>query len=289
MELKKIAIIGAGTMGASIAQWFSQQLVTVHLSDQNTSALKNAETSINNSFEKLVSKNKFSASDATEYKHHLKYISLDDLEKDYDLVIEAIIEDESIKKELFKKLDGLCEDKTILATNTSSISISRLASAVDENRRSRFCGLHFFNPATIMKLVEIIGHSSADSSLLDELFQWFSAKGKQPAICQDSPGFIVNRVARNFYGEALRIAGVGGKEEQFKEIDQIMREVGGFRMGPFELLDLIGVDVNLAVTKSVWKDFYHEPRFAPHRLQQSLVDSGKYGKKSGKGFYQYDS
>lgn len=275
-------------MGASIAQWFSQQSVTVHLSDQNTSALKKAEEQISQSFEKLVAKGKITASDATDFKHHLHYRSSDQTDTDYDLVLEAIIEDEEIKKKVFHDLDLKCEDKTIFASNTSSIPISKLADSVSGKRRPQFIGLHFFNPATIMKLVEIIGHQGSDQHLMDNLHKWFISKGKKPAICKDSPGFIVNRVARNYYGEALRIAGVAGTQEEFKEIDKVMKEVGGFKMGPFELLDLIGVDVNLSVTKSVWESYFREPRFAPHRLQQNMVDNGRLGRKTKRGFYDYN-
>jgi 3-hydroxybutyryl-CoA dehydrogenase len=274
-------------MGSSIAQWFAQQGLNVDLTDKNSSILTNAESSINGSFDKLVNKKKFSADQVTNFQSHLNYIPFEKMGTSYDLVIEAIIENLEIKKKLFAKLDQHCDTKTIFSSNTSSIPITSLASDLSSERKKKFLGLHFFNPATIMKLVEIIGHEETDLKIIKNLYQWFEVNYKKPAICKDSPGFIVNRVARNFYGEALRIAGVSATEKEFKEIDSVMKEVGGFKMGPFELLDLIGVDVNLSVTESVWNSFYQEPRFAPHRLQKNLVESGRHGKKTGRGFYEY--
>lgn len=287
MKLQSVLIIGAGTMGSSIAQWFSQQGVNVELTDKNDEVLLNAEASINKSFEKLMTKKKFTEDQVKKFKVLLNTIHFDKISTDYDLIIEAIVENRDIKKGLFANLDKHCDSKTIFASNTSSIPITSLATDLSNDRKKKFLGLHFFNPATIMKLVEIIGHDETDHQIIESLYQWFDANNKKPAICQDSPGFIVNRVARNYYGEALRIAGIAGKEKDFKEIDTVMKEVGGFKMGPFELLDLIGVDVNLAVTESVWNSFYQEPRFAPHRLQKNLVESGRHGRKTGRGFYEY--
>jgi 3-hydroxybutyryl-CoA dehydrogenase len=287
MNLNSVLIIGAGTMGSGIAQWFCLQGMKVHLTDNSIDILKSSKENITKSFEKLVTRKKITQDEVDLFKSNLSYIDYLKIGNDYNLIIEAIIENKDIKKTLFENLDKHCEEHTVFATNTSSIPIASLASGLSDKRSEKFLGLHFFNPATIMKLVEIIGHTKTDPSVISELYTWFEDKKKCPVICRDSPGFIVNRVARNFYGEALRIAGMSSKEENFKEIDTIMREVGGFKMGPFELLDLIGIDVNLSVTESVWNSFYQEPRFAPHRLQKELVNSGKHGKKTGQGFYEY--
>ncbi len=293
MKLNSVLIVGAGTMGSSIAQWFSQRSsnnrsqIQIHITDKNEEILKIAQRKISKSFEKLVSKEKFTKEEVDLFLKNLTFISYDLIAKDYDLIIEAIIENLEIKKSLFQSLDQHCHGKTIFASNTSSIPIAAIAASVGEERKQKFLGLHFFNPATVMKLVEIIAHDQTDQALLTEMYDWFLKEKKRPALCKDSPGFIVNRVARNFYGEALRIGGMPAKEEHFQEIDSIMKEVGGFKMGPFELLDLIGIDVNLDVTKTVWNSFYQEPRFAPHRLQEQMVQNGRLGKKTGKGFYDY--
>jgi 3-hydroxybutyryl-CoA dehydrogenase len=162
-----------------------------------------------------------------------------------------------------------------------------MSEAVGVERKSRFIGLHFFNPATIMKLVELIKGEQTDSQLCEELYSWFDAKGKKPALCKDSPGFIVNRVARNFYGEPLRIV-EEDNEEKMKEVDHILKEVGGFKMGPFELMDLIGIDINYSVTCSVWEAYGKEPRFTPHHLQKKMVNENRLGRKTKHGFYKYD-
>jgi 3-hydroxybutyryl-CoA dehydrogenase len=287
MELNHIIVIGAGTMGSGIAQWFAQQNCKVELVDNSKEQLQKAITSIHSSWDKLAEKNKLSPSDVVTMKKHLSAKSLDEVSKDADLVIEAIIEDLEVKKILFKKLDEYFDSKTILASNTSSFPIHLMAEAVSSNRRPRFLGLHFFNPATIMKLVEVIRGKDSSEELCKSLYTWFDNKGKKPAMCKDSPGFIVNRVARNFYGEPLRIV-EEDKEEKLKEVDTILKEVGGFKMGPFELMDLIGIDVNYSVTCSVWNAYDQEPRFAPHKLQKQMVDEKRLGRKTKRGFYKYD-
>lgn len=287
IELKQVLIIGAGTMGRGIAQWFSQQNIITFLTDTNEETLKESKQSVYNSWEKLEKKGKFSSKNVDSFKNDLHFLPLKDVPSDQDLIIEAIIEDLKIKQMVFSDLDARFFEKTIFATNTSSISVESIASCLSEERKKKFLGLHFFNPATIMKLVEVIEGPSTNKELSLELFNWFSEKGKKPAICKDRPGFIVNRVARGFYGEALRII-EDFDQEKIKELDLVMKESGGFRMGPFELLDLIGIDVNLDVTYSVWEAFKKEPRFAPHQLQEKMVKEGNFGKKSGKGFYQYE-
>jgi 3-hydroxybutyryl-CoA dehydrogenase len=287
MNLKKIVVIGAGTMGSGIAQWFTQQKCSVELVDNSDEQLSRALKSIHISWDKLLEKKKLSLEEITEMKESLSIKKLDSVSKDADLVIEAIIENLEIKKDLFNKLDQYFNSHTILSSNTSSFPIELMAAAVTSERRKRFVGLHFFNPATIMKLVEVIKPKDADEQLCHDLYQWFDSKDKKPALCKDSPGFIVNRVARNFYGEPLRIV-ESDNESKMKEVDHILREVGGFKMGPFELMDLIGIDVNYSVTCSVWEAYQREPRFAPHPLQKQMVEEKRLGRKTKRGFYKYD-
>lgn len=287
MKLQKIIVIGAGTMGSGIAQWFAQQSCSVELVDNSAEQTKKALSSIQISWDKLVEKGKLKANEADQFKKLLTIKSLEEVASDADLVIEAIIENLEIKKDLFSRLDKYFAPHTILASNTSSFPIASMAEAVSNERKPRFLGLHFFNPATIMQLVEVIKSKDSNLALCEDLYQWFDAKGKKPAMCKDSPGFIVNRVARNFYGEALRIVD-HEDESRFKEVDRILKEVGGFKMGPFELMDLIGIDVNYSVTCSVWDAYQKEPRFAPHALQKQMVDEKRFGRKSKRGFYKYD-
>lgn len=287
ISLNKVCILGAGTMGAGIAQWFAQSEITVQLADVNIDTCTKALNNIHASWAKLESKGKFTAEQTTKFKQNLSVCSLDKFSRDADLCLEAIVENLDIKINVFKKLDEYFDKKTILATNTSSIPIDAMAKELPLPRRSLFLGLHFFNPATIMKLVEVIGGHYSDKEVCRDLCTWFLDKGKKPASCKDGPGFIVNRVARNYYGEPFRIIKTENKEK-IKEIDDVMREVGGFKMGPFELMDLIGIDVNYSVSESVWRSFYNEERFAPHTIQKELVQSGRCGKKSGEGFYLYE-
>ncbi|MFT6070384.1 MAG: 3-hydroxybutyryl-CoA dehydrogenase [Bacteriovoracaceae bacterium] len=285
MNLNVVTVIGAGTMGQGIAQWFAQQGLRVELTDSNHEASINALTKINSSWSKLCEKGKFSKEKIDIFSKNLKATKIDSLNSESDLVVEAIIENLEIKHKVFKNLDEVMNLKTIIASNTSSIPITELSECLSPERKKMFLGLHFFNPATIMKLVEIIKGDETDQELCDDLEKWFLDRDKKPAQCKDSPGFIVNRVARNFYGEPLRIAENG---QGFTEIDKVLKEVGGFRMGPFELMDLIGIDINYDVTCSVWNAFNKNERFAPHSLQKEKVESGHFGRKSSKGFYDYE-
>lgn len=285
IKINKVVVIGAGTMGSGIAQWFTQQGCQVQLVDNSDQQLEKALKDIHLSWEKLQEKGKLS--NVNELKHSLTISKLENVDKTSDLVIEAIIENLDIKKELFKKLDEIFDSHTILASNTSSFPIELMADAVSPQRKGQFLGLHFFNPATIMKLVEVIRGKDTDEKICKALYQWFDSRDKKPAMCKDSPGFIVNRVARNFYGEPLRIV-EEENQEKMKEVDRILKEVGGFKMGPFELMDLIGIDINYSVTCSVWEAYKKEPRFAPHKLQKQMVDEKRFGRKSKRGFYTYD-
>jgi 3-hydroxybutyryl-CoA dehydrogenase len=286
-KLDKVCILGAGTMGRGIAQWMAQAGVQVELADTQKEISEGAKQLVIKSWNKLIEKGKFTSSEVEMFTENFQVVLLEDYDKEADLFLEVIIENGDIKKSVFSKLDNHFNAQTVFASNTSSIPIDSLVCSLSPDRKKHFLGLHFFNPAPIMKLVEVIKGHETSSSLVDFFKEWFTQKGKKPAVCQDSPGFIVNRIARNFYGEALRI--VGHEDHQkIAQLDTTMREVGGFKMGPFELMDLIGIDVNYSVTQSVWESYYFENRFAPHALQRKMVESGRIGKKVKKGFYQYE-
>lgn len=286
LELKSVAVIGAGTMGKGIAQWFAQQGLRVQLVDTQIEISQKSCDSILSSWKKLVGKKKFSEEQALTFETLLSAKSLDQI-SECDLVVEAIIEKKEIKDQLFKQLDEVLPSHCLFASNTSSLSICELSQAVSENRRSKFLGLHFFNPATIMKLVEVVATEKLDDGLANDLAAWFQAHGKEAALCKDGPGFIVNRLARSFYGESLRIVGEENLDRE-REVDAVLKKVGAFQMGPFELMDLIGIDINLEVTNIVWKAFNNNPRFAPHPLQEKMVKEGRMGKKTKKGFFDYE-
>lgn len=285
-SISSVVVVGAGTMGAGIAQWFAQQRVPVTLTDANPTQLEKALSAILSSWATLIEKKKLTAEEVSQMQSLLKTASVDELPKAASLVIEAIFENKQAKFDLFKKLDAHFPETCVFASNTSSFPITELAQSVSPVRRQDFVGLHFFNPATLMKLVEVISTKTSRPELVRGLYDWFKARGKEPALCADTPGFIVNRVARSFYGEALRIVGTEN-EPLAREVDQLLREVGGFKMGPFELMDLIGVDVNYSVTCSVWEALNKNARFTPHALQKQMVDEGRHGKKSKRGFYDY--
>jgi 3-hydroxybutyryl-CoA dehydrogenase len=287
MELRKIAVIGSGTMGIGIAQWFLQQNLIVDLIDSNENQLKHAVKKIFISIDSLVSKNKITENDSKTFKQNLRATSIKDIHRDVDLVIEAIVENIEVKQKLFLELDGFLSSKTIFASNTSSIPITEIAAVLPQTRKNNFVGIHFFNPATIMKLVEIINGFETDRNLSGELVNFFNQKGKVAVLCNDRPGFIVNRIARNFYGESLRIV-ENYDLNKIQAIDECLKTVGGFKMGPFELMDLIGIDVNFSVTESVYRAFFDEVRFKPHKLQKEMVVSGRLGVKTKKGFYNYE-
>ena len=288
MKFNHCIVIGAGTMGRGIAQWFLQQGLVVELIDQNVEFCHQSVQAIVDSLKSLTDKKKISSDEFNTYSKNLSVKTLANLSTESDLVIEAIIEDKEIKKSLFLELDKKMSSKTIIASNTSSFPIAELSNHLSPARKKIFLGLHFFNPATIMKLVEVISIEENDPQFIKDIVTFFNEHKKIACHCTDAPGFIVNRVARNFYGESLRSLGTLS-ESRVKEIDLVMREVGGFKMGPFELMDLIGIDVNFSVTESVYKAFFDEARFKPHRIQRDLVLAGRLGKKTKRGFYRYDS
>ncbi len=278
-----VAVIGAGTMGAGIAQVAAQAGHPVLLYDAAPGSPEKAIARTAEGLARLVERGKFTAEEAAATVSRLTPVAkITDLAP-AGLVIEAIVEDLAIKQELFISLENICAPGTILASNTSSLSISDIARVLVDP--GNFVGMHFFNPAQVMKLVEIVSGSASAADCAGRVFATAEAWGKKPVHATSSPGFIVNRVARPFYGEALRVLEEDGADAA--TIDAIMRESGGFRMGPFELMDLIGNDINLAVTTSVYHAFAQNPRFEPSKVQQDLVAAGKLGRKSGCGFYDY--
>lgn len=280
---KIIAVIGAGTMGAGIAQVAAQAGHPVLLYDVQAGAPEKAIEGISNGLNKLVERGKFTAGDVEATVSRLKPVSMTEDLAPAALVIEAIVENLTVKQELFLELENLCAEDTLLATNTSSLSVTAIANGLV--RPGNFVGMHFFNPAQVMKLVEVISGSTTSRQTAETVFETANAWGKKPVHAASTPGFIVNRVARPFYAEALRVFEEGSAG--LATIDAVMRQSGGFRMGPFELMDLIGHDVNLAVTKSVFQSYHFDPRFSPSLVQEDLVASGKLGRKSGCGFYDY--
>jgi 3-hydroxybutyryl-CoA dehydrogenase len=282
-EIKKIGIIGAGTMGSGIAQVASTAGCIVKLFDLNQDALDKAEAALNKILTRLVEKGKIDKIEKSSIQNNIRYVnSLQEL-SDSQLVIEAIIENLEIKQKVFIELEGYVSNDCILATNTSSLSVASIASALQNAERC--VGIHFFNPAPLMKLVEVIPAIQTSNEVLKTASEAIKSWRKTVAIAKDTPGFIVNRVARPFYGEALRIYEEG--IASFSEIDIAMKEVGGFRMGPFELMDFIGNDVNYTVTESVFTAFYYDPRYKPSFTQKRYAEAGWLGRKSGKGYYVY--
>ena len=282
-SFKNVGIIGAGSMGIGIAQIASTSDCNVFIFDQNKSASEQAVKKLEKVLIRLIEKGKISTIKKDSILSNIKIVESLESMKDSDLIIEAIVENSAVKKEIFCQIESTVSDDCVLATNTSSISITSLASCL--KNPIRFIGIHFFNPAPIMPLVEIIPALQTNNNLVKEIHQLLLNWNKKPVVAKDTPGFIVNRIARPFYSEALRIY-----EEQiadFATIDFAMKHIGGFRMGPFELMDFIGNDVNYAVTESVFKAFYYDPRYKPSFTQKQYADAGWHGRKSSKGYYDY--
>ena len=279
-----IGIIGAGTMGTGIALSSALAGYDVVLYDISEGFLQRAYKNVGLMMDKSIERGKITHDEANQAAVRIRTTIHFDHLKTCDLIIEAAIEKLETKQELFGRLSDLCSEDTILASNTSSLSISAIASAT--RRPSRVLGLHFFNPAHIMRLVEIVRGQETTDDVMYRAEGYIKQIGKVPVLAKDTPGFIVNRVARNFYGESLRVLGDGIASHD--QIDRIMKS-NGFAMGPFELMDLIGIDVNLAVTESVYHQFFEESRFRPHLVQQKMVESNRLGKKTGRGFYDYSS
>ncbi len=278
-----VAIAGAGAMGSGIAQVAAAAGHRVQLFDANASAVAQAIAGVQAAFEQLAAKGKLDAAAAHAAQARLlPATTVNDLAGS-GLVIEAIVEDLAAKQQLFRDLEARVSPDCLLASNTSSLSITAIAAGLKSP--ARLAGLHFFNPAPRMPLVEVISGLITDPEVTGTLHSTMLAWGKTPVMARSTPGFIVNRIARPYYGEALRLLLEGASDSA--TLDAIFREAGGFRLGPFELMDLIGLDVNLAVSKSVWSAFSNDPRYAPSLIQEELVAAGFLGRKSGRGFYTY--
>ncbi|HRO41339.1 MAG TPA: 3-hydroxyacyl-CoA dehydrogenase NAD-binding domain-containing protein [Flavipsychrobacter sp.] len=277
----KVGVIGSGAMGSGIAQVAAMAGHNVVLYDNNISALEKAKENLQNTLEKLQAKGKITNS--SELLSKVEFANELTAFTDCKLIIEAIVEKLEIKKTVFASVEKTVSEDCILATNTSSLSVTSIAASCQN--AERVLGLHFFNPAPLMALVEIIPAVQTKPKLIDEAKQLMINWGKVPVIAKDTPGFIVNRVARPFYGEALRIYEEGIAD--MATIDWAMTEIGKFKMGPFILMDYIGHDVNYVVTETVFQSFFYDPRYKPSFSQKRLLEAGWLGRKSGKGFYNY--
>jgi 3-hydroxybutyryl-CoA dehydrogenase len=280
-----IAVIGSGTMGSGIAQVAATAGCSVKIYDTNQEALSRSKTALEKTLTMLLEKGKVDSVDKQRISNSISYVNrLEDL-SDSELIIEAIVENLEIKRKLFSDLEGIVSENTILASNTSSLSIASIAASCKKS--DRVIGIHFFNPAPLMQLVEVIPAIQTSQEVLDTAVAIISDWKKVVAVAKDTPGFIVNRVARPFYGEALRIYEEG--KADFATIDWAMKTFGGFRMGPFELMDFIGHDVNYVVTETVFTAFYFDPRYKPSFTQKRVLEAGFLGRKSGRGFYNYSA
>lgn len=278
-----IGVLGAGTMGVGIAQVAAQSGNEVILVDVNPLQLEKAKSNLSAILSKLIDKGKITSSDKSGIENRITYSSEIKSFAPCHLIIEAILEDLAIKHKVFELLEEIVATDCILASNTSSLSIASIGSVL--KNPSRVIGIHFFNPAPLMSLVEIIPAVQTASNYLSSTLELIQSWQKIAVVCKDTPGFIVNRVARPFYGEALRIYEEGIAD--FATIDWAMTNFGGFKMGPFALMDYIGNDVNYAVTESVFSAFYFDPRFKPSFTQKRYKEAGFYGRKSGRGFFDY--
>ena len=279
-QIQTVAVLGAGTMGQGIAQVCAMSGYPTQLFDIEISLSQKAISSISINLDKAVSKSKISESQKTTILAHLSIAhKLEDIKA--DLVIEAVVEKLDVKQQLFRVLENNSKG-SILASNTSSLSITEIAAGL--KNPERFVGLHFFNPAALMNLVEVVRGTSTDDSVVSIMMDFSKSLNKTAVLVKDSPGFIVNRVARHYYVEALKLLEEGVASHE--QIDRLSRNAG-FKMGPFELMDLIGMDINFAVTSSLYQAFHQDPKFRPSRIQQQKVMAGHLGKKTGRGFYDY--
>jgi len=278
-----ISVIGAGTMGSGIAQVAASNGCQVTIVDSSQPAIEYSQSKLKSILNRLVEKGKISEEESQHIISNINWtVELAEVSQS-DLVVEAIVENMEIKQKLFSQMESLVAEDCILATNTSSLSVAGITSAC--NNPSRILGIHFFNPVPLMKLVEVIPTEKTDGELLKKVKSILESWGKTVVTAKDTPGFIVNRVARPFYGEALRIYEEGIAD--FATIDWAMKEFGGFRMGPFTLMDYIGNDINYTATKAVYDGTNHDPRYKPSPTQKKMMDEGLLGRKSGKGYFDY--
>jgi 3-hydroxybutyryl-CoA dehydrogenase len=279
-----VGIIGGGTMGSGIAQVAATAGCKVKLYDTNQAALDKAKAALEKILLRLIEKGRIDSHEKIRIQTNISYIdNLKDL-ADSNLTIEAIVENLDIKKKVFSELESYVSEDCIIASNTSSLSIASIAASLQKPERC--VGIHFFNPAPLMKLVEVIPAIQTSYEVLEKAIDTITSWKKVVAVAKDTPGFIVNRVARPFYGEALRIYDEGLAD--FETIDNSLKTMGGFRMGPFELMDFIGNDVNYTVTETVFTAFYFDPRYKPSFTQKRFAEAGYLGRKSGIGYYEYD-
>ncbi len=279
--IQTVAVVGAGTMGQGIAQVCAMSGFKTILFDIDSALSQKALAAINQNLETALAKGKLTT-DAKQRTLELLSASKNISELKVDLVIEAVVERLEVKQQLFVQLESINQGRAILASNTSSISITQIASAL---KHSQQCvGLHFFNPAHLMKLVEVVNGAATDPAVVLQMKNFAQSLSKITVETKDSPGFIVNRVARHYYVEALKLLEEGVAD--VATIDKLMRSAG-FKMGPFELMDLIGIDINFAVTSSLYQSFFQDSKFRPSRIQQQKVLAGHLGRKTGKGFYEY--
>lgn len=278
-----VSVIGSGTMGSGIAQVAATAGCIVKLFDLNQEALSKSKNALEVFLSKLVEKEKIDSAEKSRIQSNISYVSSMKELADSDLVIEAIVENLEVKRKVFSELEELVSKDTILASNTSSLSIASIAASCKTH--DRVIGIHFFNPAPLMQLVEVIPAVQTSNEVLEKVVQIISDWKKVVAVAKDTPGFIVNRVARSFYSESIRIYEEGMAD--FATIDWALKTEGGFRMGPFELMDFIGHDVNYVVTETVFNAFYFDPKFKPSFTQKRLLEAGFLGRKTGRGFYDY--
>lgn len=284
MPINKVAVIGSGTMGAGIVQLVLQSGFPAVMYDINEEVLLKAKESIFKRLERLHEKGRLSMNELETAKSNLSLATNLSAIEDSDLIIEAVPEKLDLKKSIFQDVSSISKNGAILATNTSSLSVTQISTAVD--KQGRFLGMHFFNPAPLMPLVEVVKGMKTDPQIANQVMEFAKQLHKTPVLCEDTPGFIVNRVARPFYNEAIRI--MSDQIASSEQIDRIMKKAGNFKMGPFELQDLIGIDINFSSTKTVHEGFFGESRFRPQPFQERMVQAGILGRKTNKGYYDYE-
>ncbi len=281
--MPKLSVIGAGTMGTGIAQVAATAGWDVVINDTNSEILEKSSASLVKVMIRLVEKGKIDQETADKILGRIDFTEDQQYFENSDLVIEAIVENLEIKQKVFSAVEKIVREDTIIASNTSSLSLASIGAALENP--SRFVGIHFFNPAPLMPLVEIIPAVQTAAETTNQAKEWVDSWKKLTVLAKDTPGFIVNRVARPFYGESLRMYEEGIAD--FATIDWAMKEIGGFRMGPFELMDFIGNDINYTVTETVFQSFFYDPRYKPSFTQKRMSEAGFLGRKSGKGYYDY--
>lgn len=279
----RVGVVGAGTMGTGIAFVCARRGHHVLLMDQNEGILERAKSDLQEMLERERQKDRITPQEQEQIEQSIEYVQELDVMAGQEIVIEAVSEEIDLKKRIFQQLAAICSESTLLLTNTSSLSITEIAAGC--LHEERILGFHFFNPAPVMPLVEVVRGMKSSGTNIQRAVQFAKDLGKIPVVVENTPGFIVNRIARPYYNEALKI--LEERVTTFDQIDQILTKAGGFKMGPFALQDLIGIDINLATTQTVYTNFFQEDRFRPSRIQQQMVEAGRLGRKSGEGFYDY--